>query len=51
MWMNQSAGQPALEAKRHFNTTYNTVFTWQHKMREALVRGYNVGSVSGDLEN
>lgn len=50
MWVNSAAGQPALELKRHFNTTYNTAFIWQHKMREALVRGYNVGLVSGDLE-
>lgn len=50
MWVNSAAGQPALELKRHFNTTYNTAFTWQHKMREALVRGYNVGLVSGDIE-
>jgi transposase-like protein len=50
MWLNSAAGQPALELKRHMNTTYNTAFTLQHKMREALVRGYNVGLISGDVE-
>lgn len=50
MWVNSAAGQPALELKRHVNTTYNTVFTLQHKMREALMRGYNVGLLSGDIE-
>lgn len=50
MWLNSAAGQPALELKRHLNTTYNTAFTLQHKMREALVRGYNVGLMNGDVE-
>ena len=50
MWVNSAAGQPALELKRHMKTTYNTAFTLQHKMREALVRGYNVGFMNGDVE-
>jgi transposase-like protein len=50
LWINSSAGQPALELKRHFDKTYNTAFTLQHKLREALVRGYNVGLLSGDIE-
>lgn len=49
-WVNSAAGQPALELKRHTDTTYNAVFVHQHKLREALVRGYNVGLVSGDIE-
>ena len=50
MWVNSAAGQAALELKRHMDTTYNTAFTLQHKMREALVRGYNVGMMNGDVE-
>lgn len=50
MWVNSAAGQPALELKRHLNTTYSTAFVLQHKLREALVRGYNVGILSGDVE-
>ena len=50
MWTNSSAGQPALELRRHWRTSYNTAYTLQHKIREALVRGYNVGLVSGDIE-
>lgn len=50
MWVNSSGGQPALELKRHWKTSYNTAYTLQHKVREALVRGYNVGLVCGDLE-
>jgi hypothetical protein len=50
LWIISAAGQPALELKRHFDKTYNTAFTLQHKMREALVRGYNVGLLSGDIE-
>jgi transposase-like protein len=49
-WINSSAGQPALELKRHVDKTYNTAFTLQHKLREALMRGYNVGLLSGDIE-
>lgn len=50
MWVNSAAGQPALELKRHLDTTYNTVFTLQHKLREALVRGYNIGILNGEVE-
>jgi transposase-like protein len=50
LWINSAAGQPALELKRHFDKTYNTAFTLQHKMREALMRGYNIGFLSGDIE-
>lgn len=50
LWLNSAAGQPALELKRHMNTTYNTVFVLQHKLREALVRGYNVGILNGEIE-
>ena len=50
MWINSSGGQPALELKRHWRTSYNCAYTLQHKIREALVRGYNVGLMSGDLE-
>ncbi|MER2538714.1 MAG: transposase [Azonexus sp.] len=37
-WSNTAAGQPALLLKRNVNVTYNTVFTFQQKLREALVR-------------
>jgi transposase-like protein len=50
MWVNSAAGQPALELKRHLNTTYNTAYVLQQKMREAMVRGFNVGLLNGDLE-
>lgn len=50
MWVNSAGGQPALELKRYWNTTYNTAYVLQHKVREALVRGYNVGLLAGDLE-
>lgn len=50
MWVNSAAGQPALELKRHMDTTYNTAFILQHKLREAMVRGYNVGILNGEVE-
>lgn len=49
-FVNSAAGQPALELKRHMNTTYNTTFTLQAKLRESFVRGYNVGLLNGDIE-
>jgi transposase-like protein len=49
-WVNSAAGQPALQLKRHVDKSYNTAFTLQHKLREALMRGYNVGLLSGDIE-
>jgi transposase-like protein len=49
-WVNSAAGQPALELKRHMDTSYNTTFVWQAKLRESLVRGYNVGLLNGDIE-
>jgi hypothetical protein len=50
MWINSSAGQPALELRRHMHKSYNTAFVLQHKLREALCRGYNVGLLNGELE-
>ena len=50
MWINSAGGQPALELKRHMDTTYITPFILQHKLREGLVRGYNVGLINGDIE-
>jgi transposase-like protein len=50
MWINSSGGQAALELRRHLRKSYNTTFVLQHKLREALQRGYNVGLLNGDLE-
>lgn len=50
MWVNSAGGQPALELKRNVKFTYNTCFVFQHKIREALVRGHNVGLLNGDVE-
>lgn len=50
MWVNSSSGKAALELKRHRGSTYNTEFLLLHKLREGLVRGYNVGVLAGDLE-
>jgi len=46
-----SAGQPALEMRRILNMKgYNTAYTLISKGREALVRGYNTGLISGVVE-
>lgn len=49
-WINSAEGQPALELMRHMDVTYNTAYVLQQKMREALLRGYNVGIMGGDIE-
>lgn len=51
LWICGSAGQPALEIRRVLATKgYNTAFTLISKGREALVRGYNTGLLSGVVE-
>lgn len=49
-WVNSVGGQPALELRRHLKLGYRAAFTLQHKLREALVRGFNVGTLAGDVE-
>lgn len=50
MWLNGASGQPALQLRRNQFISYQTSFVIQHKMREALMRGFNVGILTGDLE-
>lgn len=49
-WINSAEGQPALELMRHTDVAFNTAYVLQHKMREAIMRGYNVGLMGGDIE-
>lgn len=49
-WLNSAGGQPALELRRHADISYGAAFMIQHKLREALVRGFNIGFLSGDIE-
>lgn len=48
--INSSEGQPALELMRHTDVSFNAAYVLQHKMREAIMRGYNVGLMGGDIE-
>lgn len=50
LFVNCPSGQPALELRRHLKVSYGTAFSWQHKLREGLMRGFNVGLLSGDIE-
>lgn len=51
IWASGAAGQPALELRRMLNLKgYNTAFTLVSKIREALVRGFNTGLISGTVE-
>lgn len=49
-WANGAAGKPALQLRRDWNLSYPTVFTLLHKLREGLVRGFNVGVLCGVQE-
>lgn len=46
-WANGAAGKPALQLRRDWNVAYQTVFTLVHKLREGLLRGFNVGVLCG----
>ena len=51
LWVCGSAGQPALELRRMLKLgSYNTAFTPGSKLREGLLRGRNVGLISGVVE-
>lgn len=51
LWASGAAGQPALELRRMLNFGgYNTAFTLVSKLREGLLRGFNVGLISGLVE-
>lgn len=49
-WANGASGMPALQLRRDWGVAYNTVFTLLHKLREGLVRGFNVGLLVGTHE-
>jgi len=49
-WANGSSGKPALQLRRDWNVTYKTAFTLAHKLREGLLRGFNVGALCGIQE-
>ena len=49
-WANGSAGKPALQLRRDWKVGHHTAFTLVHKMREGLLRGFNVGLLSGVQE-
>ena len=49
-WSNGASGMPALQLRRDWNVSYPTVFTLLHKLREGLVRGFNVGVLCGVQE-
>lgn len=51
LWASGAAGQPALELRRMLALKgYNTAFTLVSKLREGLLRGFNVGLMSGVVE-
>jgi transposase-like protein len=49
-WSNGASGMPALQLRRDWGVAYNTAFTLLHKLREGLVRSFNVGVLVGTHE-
>lgn len=49
-WGNGASGKPALQLRRDWKVAYTTAFTLAHKMREGLLRGFNVGILAGVQE-
>lgn len=49
-WVNGTSGVPALQTRRNTGGRYNAVFMNQHKLREAVMRMFNVGLLCGDIE-
>lgn len=49
-WANGASGKPALQLRRDWRVSYPTVFTLLHKLREGLLRGFNVGVLCGVQE-
>jgi transposase-like protein len=49
-WANGASGKPALQLRRDWNVSYKTAFTLAHKLREGLLRGFNVGFLCGVQE-
>jgi len=50
LWVNGASGMPALELRRHMGGKFVHTFVREHKFRESLMRGFNVGLLSGDVE-
>jgi transposase-like protein len=49
-WTPGASGVPALQLRRHWSISYPTIFTFCHKLREGLARGFNVGVLTGIQE-
>lgn len=51
LWACAAAGKPSLQLRRELAFVgYNTSLTYTGKLREGLMRGYNIGYVSGIVE-
>ena len=46
-WSTGASGVPALQLQKKWNTSYPTVFTLIHKLREGILRGHNAGMLCG----
>jgi transposase-like protein len=49
-WSNPASGKTAMDLRWDWKVSYRTAFTLAHKLREGLVRGFNVGLLCGVQE-
>ena len=50
LWICGASGKSALELRRMLKLSYNTAFTLVSKLREAMLRGFNIGLINGVVE-
>ena len=50
MWSNCAKGISALQLSRDLDCQYKTAFVLAHKLREAMAKGNDDGSLSGTVE-
>lgn len=49
-WSMPAAGRPAVDLRKEHSTSYRTAYVLGQKLREGLVRGFNVGVLCGVQE-
>lgn len=50
LWLTDAGGSPALTVRKQTGKAYLTTSTTLAKIREGLIKGFNVGFISGEIE-
>lgn len=50
LWLTDAGGSPALTVRKQTGKAYLTTFSTLSKIREGLIKGFNVGFLSGEIE-